>query len=68
VERTRSDVPRKLGRVRLCAPSITFSRTLIEANRPRFWNVRAMPSAEISCGEHASRSCPSKTMPPDSGS
>ncbi len=36
--------------MRLCMPTITFSRAVMLANSRMFWNVRPMPSATISLG------------------
>ena len=35
---------------RLCAPTMTFSSSVIDGNRARFWNVRAMPWSAMPCG------------------
>ena len=43
----------------LWAPTITFSSRLIEGNRARFWNVRAMPREAMPWAGTASRSWPS---------
>ena len=54
-------------RPRWWAPSITFSRTLSAGTSARCWNVRAIPSAAISCGLRSSSSSPSKRIEPAVG-
>ena len=47
------------------APTITFSRSDIDGNSARFWNVRAIPTLAIRWAGFARRSCPSKYTRPD---
>ena len=45
--------------VRECAPTRTFSSTVIREKSAMFWNVRAMPRRTTSYGASFSRSSPS---------
>ena len=45
--------------VRECAPTRTFSSTVIRENSAMFWNVRAMPRRTTWYGASFSRSSPS---------
>ena len=52
----------------LWAPTMTFSSSVIDGNRARFWNVRAMPWSAMPCGGTRNRSVPSKVSCPEAGS
>src|ERR1700722_17335046 len=51
-----------------CAPTHTFSRTVMVENRATFWNVRAMPREASSCLAQLASGRPSNTIAPASGS
>ena len=45
----RKIAPNRPEWVRICRPTMTFSRAVISANSRMFWNVRAMPALATSC-------------------
>src|SRR4029077_14224644 len=50
----------------VCAPTSTFSSTVIVGKSSTFWNVRAMPSFTTRLGGVCRSDLPSKTMSPES--
>jgi len=50
----------------VCAPTSTFSSTVIIGKSSTFWNVRAIPSRTTRLGGVCRRERPSKTMSPES--
>ncbi len=51
----------------VCAPTMTFSSTVIPGHSARFWNVRKMPTREMVEARVDSRSRPSNVMRPSVG-
>ena len=50
----------------VCAPTSTFSSTVIVGKSSTFWNVRAMPSRTMRLGGVRRSERPSKVTSPDS--
>ena len=65
--RRRADArARDLKRETVCAPTRTFSSTVIVGKSSTFWNVRAIPSLTTRLGGVCSSDLPSKTTSPES--
>ena len=54
------------NRETVCAPTSTFSSTVIVGKSSTFWKVRAMPGFTTRLGGVCSRDFPSKRMSPES--
>jgi hypothetical protein len=54
-------------RERMCRPTITFSRAVIDPKRRMFWKVLAMPASVTWCTERVEYGLPSSMKLPLSG-